>query len=184
VVDEGRLVSVGNFDVAALATALDLARLVVAQVLTSAAERSVKLLQAPLTGLPEGLGEHPGLAESALSELGVAVQAIAAEARLLAQPVSLELVSTTQAEAIEDRTTMAPLAARRLSEQVALGRRVLSIELLLATQACDLRAEPLAPGAARAHAIVRERAPFVGAGDPLPDLEPLVVLVAEGGLIA
>ncbi len=107
--------SVGNFEVAALATALDLARLVVAQVLTSAAERAVKLLQAPLTGLPEGLGEHPGLAESALSELGIAVQAIAAEARLLAQPVSLELVSTTQAEGIEDRTTMAPLAARRLS---------------------------------------------------------------------
>jgi histidine ammonia-lyase len=184
VVDEGRLVSVGNFDVAALATALDLARLVVAQVLTSAAERSVKLLQAPLTGLPEGLGEYPGLAESALSELGIAVQAIAAEARLLAQPVSLELVSTTQAEAIEDRTTMAPLAARRLSEQVSLGRRVLSIELLLSTQACDLRAEPLAPGAARAHAIVRERAPFVGAGHPLPDLEPLVELVAEGGLLA
>ena len=144
-VDEGRLVSVGNFEVAALATALDLARLVVAQVLTSAAERAVKLLQAPLTGLPEGLGEYPGLAESALSELGIAVQAIAAEARLLAQPVSLELVSTTQAEGIEDRTTMAPLAARRLSEQVALGRRVLSIELLLATQACDLRAR--APGA-------------------------------------
>ncbi len=184
VVDEGRLVSVGNFEVAALATALDLARLVVAQVVTSAAERAVKLLQAPLTGLPEGLGERPGLAESALSELGIAVQGIAAEARLLAQPVSLELVSTTQAEGIEDRTTMAPLAARRLADQVALGRRVLSIELVLAAQACDLRAEPLAPGTARAHAAVRERAPFVAAGDPLPDLEPLVALVEEGGLTA
>ena len=183
VVDEGRLVSVGNFEVAALATALDLARLVVAQVLASAAERAVKLLQAPLTGLPVGLGERPGLAESALSELGIAVQALAAEARLLAQPVSLELVSTTQAEGIEDRTTMAPLAARRLAEQVVLGRRVLSIELLLAAQACDLRAESLAPGTAKARTIVRERAPFVRAGDPLPDLEPLVELVAEGGLL-
>jgi histidine ammonia-lyase len=183
VVDEGRLVSVGNFEVAALATALDLARLVVAQVVTSAAERSVKLLQAPLTGLPEGLGARPGLAESALSELGIAVQAFAGEARLLAQPVSHEVVSTTQAEGIEDRTTMAPLAARRLSEQVVLGRRVLSIELLLAAQACDLRAEPLAPATARAHAAVRERAPFLGAGDPLPDLEPLVALVADEGLL-
>ena len=78
---------------------------------------------------------------------------------------------------------MAPLAARRLSEQVALGRRVLSIELLLAAQACDLRGERLAPGTAKARDAVRERAPFVGAGDALPDLEPLVELVADGALL-
>ena len=182
VVDEGRLVSVGNFEVAALATALDLARLVLAQVLTSSAERALKLLQAPLTGLPEGLGERPGLAESALSELGIAVQSLAAEARLLAQPVSLELVSTTQAEGIEDRTTMAPLAARRLSEQVLLGRRVAAVALLVAAQACDLRRVRIGAGTALAHATIRERVPFVAAGDPLPDLEPLVELVAGGTL--
>ena len=184
VVDEARLVSVGNFEAAALATALDLARLVLAQVLTSAAERALKLLQAPLSGLPEGLGDRPGLAESALSELGIAAQAIAAEARLLAQPVSYELVSTTQAEGIEDRTTLAPLAARRLAEQVSLGARVVAIELLVAAQACDLRGEPLAPGAALAHRAVRERAPFVAAGDALPGLEPLVELAAGGTLAA
>ncbi len=182
VVGDDRLVSVGNFEVAALAAALDLGRLVLAQVLTSAAERAVKLLQAPLTGLPEGLGERGGLAESALSELGIAAQAIVAEARLLAHPVSLELVSTTQAEGIEDRMTMAPLAARRLAEQVELGTRLLAIELLLATQACDLRGERLGGGVARAHGVVREAVPFVGEGHPLPDLEPLVRLVAAGGL--
>ena len=182
VVDEERLVSVGNFEIAALATALDLSRLVLAQVLTSAAERTLKLLQAPLTGLPEGLGERPGLAESALSELGIAVQSLAAEARLLAQPVSHELVSTTQAEGIEDRTTMAPLAARRLAEQVSLGRRVAAVGLLVAAQACDLRGARLGAGAAVAHAAVRERVPFVAAGDPLPDLEPLVAFVAGGTL--
>lgn len=183
VVDEERLVSVGNFEVAALAAALDLARLVLAQALTSAAERAVKLLQAPLTGLPEGLGERPGLAESALSELGISAQALAAEARLLAHPVSLELVSTTQAEGIEDRMTMAPLAARRLAEQVALGTRVVAVELLVAAQACDLRGETLGSGTAKAHAAVRRVVPFIAAGDPLPGIEPLVALVA-GGILA
>ncbi len=149
-----------------------------AQALTSAAERSLKLLQAPLTGLPEGLGERPGLAESALSEIGIAAQALAAEARLLAQPVSLELVSTTQAEGIEDRMTMAPLAARRLADQVGLGRRVVAVELFVAAQACDLRGERLGAGTANARTSVRDVVPFVGAGDPLPDLEPLVELVA------
>jgi histidine ammonia-lyase len=182
VVAEDRLVSVGNFEAQALATALDLARLALAPVLTSAAERAVKLLQAPLTGLPEGLGARAGLAESALSELGIAVQAFAAEARLLAQPVSLELASTQQAEAIEDRMTMAPLAGRRLAEMVELGARVVSVELALAAQACDLRGAKLGEGTAGLHAKIRTVVPFLGLGDPLPDLEPLAALVRVGAL--
>lgn len=177
-----RIVSVGNFDALPLATALDLARLALAPVLTAAAERAVKLLQASMTGLPEGLGARPALAESALSELGIAVQAFAAEARLLAQPVSLEVVSTTQAEGIEDRTTMAPLAARRLADMTELGARVLSVGLLLAAQACDLRGAALGKGTETARRAVRERAGFVGVGEPLPDLEPLVELVRSGAL--
>ena len=180
VLEEGRFVSVGNFDSTGLTTALDLARITVAQILTAAAGRAVKLLQAPLTGLPDGLGERDGLAESALSELGIAVQSIASEARLLAAPVSLDLVSTTQAEGIEDRASMAPLGARRLAEQVELGARTIAIELLLAAQACDLRGEPLGAGTALAHGRVRSVVPFVGEGDGLPDLEPLVVLVRSG----
>ncbi len=159
VVDERRLVSVGNFDAQPLATALDLARLALAPVLASAAERAVKLLQAPLTGLTEGLGARPRLAESALSEFGIAVQAFAAEARLLAQPVSLELVSTQQAEAIEDRMTMAPLAGRRLAEMTELGARVVAVELCLAAQACELRGARLGDGTARVHAAVRSVVP-------------------------
>ncbi len=184
VADEDRVISVGSFESQPLATALDVARLALAPALGSAAERAVKLLQAPLTGLPEGLGARPGLAESALSELGIAVQAFAAEARLLAQPVSLESVSTTQAESIEDRMTMAPLAARRLAEMAELGARVVAVELLLAAQACELRGQELGAGTGRAHAAVREVAPFVGEGDGLPDLEPLVALVRSGSLAA
>ena len=57
----------------------------------------MKLLQAPLTGLPRASPPRPGLHEAGLAELGNAGQALAAEARLLAQPVSFELGSTTQA---------------------------------------------------------------------------------------
>ena len=46
---------------------------------------------------------------------------------------------------------MAPLAARRLAEMVELGARVVSVELLLAAQACDLRGARLGAGTARAH---------------------------------
>ena len=43
---------------------------------------------------------------------------------------------------------MAPLAARRLEAMVELGARVVSIELMLAAQACDLRGARLGAGTA------------------------------------
>jgi histidine ammonia-lyase len=185
IVEQRRILSVGNFDIVPLAAALDYLRIGLAPVLTSAAERALKLLQAPMSGLPEGLGARPGLAEPALSELGAAVQALAAEARLLAQPVSFELASTSQHEGIEDRTTMAPLAARRLAEMVELGARVMAIELTIAAQAVDLRGRPrLGAGTRRAYELVRERVSFTDAGEALPaDLEPVVELVRSGAML-
>ncbi|HEX2044452.1 MAG TPA: aromatic amino acid ammonia-lyase, partial [Gaiellaceae bacterium] len=166
---EERIVSVANFDVLPLAAALDFVRVAFAPALTGACERLEKLLQGPLTGLPDGLAPRQGLAENSLGELAVTAQALTAEARLLAQPVSFEVVTTTHAEGIEDRITMAPLAARRLAEMVALGERLVAIELVVGAQAVDLR-RPAALGAGtrRAHELVRERVPFMAEGDPLP----------------
>lgn len=182
VVSEDRLVSQANFDVLPLAAALDFVRVALAPVLMCAAERAVKLLQAPLTGLPEGLAAESGLAESALSEFGVPVQALAAEARLLAQPVSFETVSTSHHEGIEDRFTLAPLAARRLAEMVSLGARVAAIELVVAAQGIDLRGRPkLGVGTAPAYDRVRALVPATGRGEPPPqNLEPIVGLVTKG----
>jgi len=179
--DEDRIVSVGNFDLLPLAAALDYLRIALASVLTSANERMLKLLLHPLTGLPEGLAPERGAPEDSLGEFGVTGQALVAEARLLAQPVSFELASTSHAEGIEDRTTMAPLAARRLAEMVDLGERAVAIELVVGAQAVDLRgAERLGAGAATAHAAVRERIPFSGPGEPIPvDLEPLRLAIRE-----
>jgi histidine ammonia-lyase len=183
VVEEDRVFSVGNFEMQPLATALDVARLALAPTISTAAERAVKLLQRNLTGLTHGLGAKPDLAESALSEYGIGIQAIAVEARLLAQPVSFDLVSTTQAEGIEDRMTMAPLAARRLEEMAELGARVVAVELMHAAQACDLRGAKLGAGTARLRDAVRRFVPFLEEGAPLADLEPLVDEIRSGRII-
>ncbi|HEY8075946.1 MAG TPA: aromatic amino acid lyase [Labilithrix sp.] len=178
--EEDRVISVWNGETP-VAGVLDFLRIALAPVLTSANERIVKLLQAPHTGLPDGLAAREGLVEDALAELGVVAQSIAAEARLLAAPVSFELASTTQAEGIEDRTTMAPLAARRVAEMVGLGERLVAIELVVASQAVDLRKKPLGIGTKRARNAVRERVPFVGEGDALPpDLDGVRDLVRSG----
>ena len=167
---EGRLVSVGNFDSQALATALDLARLALAPVLTAAVERTLKLLSPRFSGLTEGLVANEGSWQDGLSELGVAAQAVAAEARLLAQPVSVELASTMQESGVEDRTSLSSLAARRLAEMLDLGARLVAVELVVASQAIDLRGDlTLGSGAATTHAFLRERVPFLDS----PELMPL-----------
>ena len=52
---EERVVSVANFEILPLAAALDYLRIVLATALASSAERTVKLLGAPWSGLPTGL---------------------------------------------------------------------------------------------------------------------------------
>lgn len=187
--DEQRLVSAGNFDAVYVAVALDAARLGLAPAITAAAERSVKLLQATHSGLAAGLSVSPEAGDDALAELAVVAQSLAVEARLCSQPVSSELVSTTKAEGIEDRTSMAPLSARRLAEMAALATRLVAIELVVACQAVDLRlgigAPGLGHGTRRVYEAVRRLVAFTGRGDTLPaDLEPLVGLLSSAMIYA
>lgn len=184
VLAEHRIISVGNVDIGPVAAALDFVRIALAPVVTSANERAVKLLQSPISGLPPGLAADPEAADDALAELAVAGQALTVEARMLAHPVSYELASTIKGEGIEDRTTMAPLSARRLADMIQLSSRVAAIELVVAAQAIDLRSSgQLGRGTERARRMIRELVPFTGAADALPaDLEPVVELVTRGDL--
>jgi hypothetical protein len=107
-------------------------RISLAPALTAALERAMKLLQTPLSGLPGGLSDTVGLSHGGLGAISWSAHALTAEARLLAQPVSYELATTTPEEGIGDRITMAPLAARRLTEQTSLARGIIAVELLCA----------------------------------------------------
>jgi histidine ammonia-lyase len=182
--EEGRMISCANFELLPLSQALDVARLGLAPVLTSASERLIKLLQAPHTGLTDGL-QAPGTShENGLSELAWTAQALAPEARLLAAPVSAEIASSSQAEGIEDRISLAPLSARRTAEMCDLGARLLAVGLVVSCQAVEMRGRsPLGAGTGRALAQVRELVPHLdAAGSVHPDLEPLSALVASGAL--
>jgi len=183
--EEDRMLPVANFDVQALAAALDFARIALAPCLTVQNERSIKLLQASETGLTDGLepyGADPG---HSLSEIAWPLQALTVEARLLIQPVSAELGSSSQAEKIEDRLTMAGLGARRLAEMSELGFRAAAIACVIACQAIDLRGvDRLGPTMASIHGAVRRYVPPLGPGDPPPnELEPLIAAL-RGGLLA
>lgn len=182
--EEQRAIAVPNYELLPVAAALDVARIGVAPLLSTELERLLKLLQAPFTGLTDGLGPLDDPRHSGLSEVTWTAQAIATEARLLAAPVSIVTASSTQAEGIEDRITMAPLGARRLREMAALGDRLAALALVIACQAIELRGEvALGSFAREAFAAVRECVPFVDASRRLPDtLEPLISSIRDGAI--
>jgi histidine ammonia-lyase len=182
------IVAVANFEALPLALALDYARLGIAAAITSGAERVVKLLQSPHSGLPHGLRHAPG-PEPGLDLFAHTAVALAGEARLLAAPVSNELPSTSLEEGIEDRMTFAPLAARRLAEQTALGMRIAALELVCAGEAIEIRRgrgesiDPLGAGAVRAHGLLRRHLPPVGLlGETPTGLDPLIAELSDGAL--
>ncbi len=174
-VEEGRVQSGACFEILPLAAALDFVRIALAPVLTSANERTMKLLHAGFSGLPAGLAAEPESGDDGYTEFGVAGQALVAESRLLAAPVSYEMASSSQAEGIEDRMTMAPLAARRLAEMLDLGRALAAIELMVAARAVDLGPRrALGAGTQALHRFVRAHIPTTGPGEAVPgDLGPL-----------
>ncbi|HEY3612343.1 MAG TPA: aromatic amino acid lyase [Gaiellales bacterium] len=186
--DSGEVVSVASFEALPVALALDYARLGLAAAITSSAERVVKLLQRSHSGLPSGLRYAP-VAELALEVFATAAVALAGEARLLAAPVSNELPSTSLEDGIEDRMTFAPLAARRLAEQVELGTRIAAIELICAGEAIEIRralgqaVDPLGEGARQTLALLRRHLEPVGPlGDVPTELEPLLADLRGGAL--
>jgi histidine ammonia-lyase len=181
---EDRPVSVGNYEALPIALAMDSVRAALATAVSASSERAVKLLETTWSGLPTGLTARAERGEGGLEILGIAVQSFASEARLLAQPVSFELVSTSHAEGIEDRMTMAPLAVRRLAEMIAVADHVVAAELVVAAQAAELRGRTeLGGGTRRAFEAVRERFPFFDETDlAAHDLDSVVELVRDGGL--
>jgi histidine ammonia-lyase len=178
--EEERVVSVANFEILPLAASLDYLRIVLATALGVATERVVKSLYTPWSGLPTGLTPEGGTAHAGLTYLSLAAQSLAVEARLLAAPVSFELASTSHAEGIEDRTTMAPLAAKRLADMVEIGASIAAIELAVGAQALELRGHRPGAGSARALAAVRRHVPFLTMSTQVPAVHGLAAAVRAG----
>ena len=180
--EDETILSVGNFDVVALAIAFDLLRLGLAHVSHVANERVQKLLWHDFSGLPTGLAAQEG-PTGGLRPLGRSLAAAAAEARFLANPASLDYRGQL-AEGIEDHASMAPLSVRKTFELVALAHRIIALELIVAAQAVDLRdCAPLGRGTQRAYELVRECVPrLVDETAWAADVDRLVTRIADGEL--
>ena len=179
-VDQGEIVSGGNFHGAPVAIAADLTAIAVAQFATISERRSERLVNPALSGLPAFLTEHGGL-ESGLMLAQVTAAALTSELKSLAHPASVDSIPTSANK--EDHVSMSMGAALKASDAVALATRVIAVELLTAARAIDLLA-PLTTSAplARVHAAVREVAPsHHGDHPPSRDIEAIAERITAGG---
>jgi histidine ammonia-lyase len=182
----GRVISGGNFHGEPVALALDFAKLALAE-LGSISERRIALLQDPRLngGLPPFLGSTSGL-DSGLMLLQYTAAALASENKLLAHPASVDSIPTSANQ--EDHVSMGPIAGRAAQRVLEHVERIVSIELLCAARALELRLADLAgarPGQGVAAALVAVRSaarPWDGDRELGSDLEAVTRLVREGSL--
>jgi histidine ammonia-lyase len=174
------IISVGNFDVVALAVAFDLLRVALAQVVHLANERIQKHLWAQFSGLPTGLAARDG--DEGLRPLGYASASLAAEARVLANPVSLDYRGQI-AEGIEDHASMAPLGVRKTEELLGVARRMAALELTVATRAVELRGRPELGAGSRIAFEISHRFSALDFEEQWPDVDGLTEAVAGGELV-
>jgi histidine ammonia-lyase len=115
--------------------------------------------------LPANLIAGDG-SSSGFAPLAKTGQALMAEIRLLAQPASID--PRMGAEGVEDDSSNAPLAVRKLVDMIERMRPLLAIEMIEAAQAIDLRRPPrLSHAAERTYALVRSLVPPLEADRPL-----------------
>ncbi|MEO8531138.1 MAG: histidine ammonia-lyase [Deltaproteobacteria bacterium] len=183
-VDEGLIVSGGNFHAEPVAFAADQTALAIAEI-GAIAQRRVALMVDPTLShdLPPFLTPDPGL-NSGLMIAEVTTAALMSENKHLAMPCSTDSTPTSANQ--EDHVSMAAHAARRLSRMADNLEVILGVELMCAAQGVEFRA-PLktSPKLQAALALFRAKVPALGADRYLaPDLVAAAKLIRDGGLIA
>jgi histidine ammonia-lyase len=182
-VEEGLIVSAGNFHGQPLAFALDALAMAVAE-LASISERRVERLVNPSLsdGLPPFLIEMGGLNSGFMIPQYVAA-ALVSENKVLAHPASVDSIPTSAGQ--EDHVSMGNAAGLKALRVLDNVERAIAIELLAGTQAIEFLA-PLQPGeGVRAvHDAVRELSPRLTEDRSLSaDIEVVADAVRAGAIV-
>jgi histidine ammonia-lyase len=183
-VDDGMLVSAGNFHGQPLAFALDALAMAVSELANISERRIERLVNPNLSdGLPAFLTTDGGLNSGFMIPQYVAASLVS-ENKSLCHPASVDSIPTSAGQ--EDHVSMGNASGLKAWQVVANSERALAIELLAAAQGVEFLA-PLEPGrGARAvHEFVRTLSPRLRDDRPLgPDIEAVATAIREGSLLA
>jgi histidine ammonia-lyase len=178
---DAEIVSGGNFHGAPVALAADLLAMAVTQLATISERRSERLVNPALSGLPAFLTRHGGL-QSGLMLAQVTAAALTSELKTLCHAASADTIPTSANK--EDHVSMSMGAALKAERALQLARQVLSVEMLCACQAIDLRAPLVStPALMGAHGAVRAVVPTLQDDrSPSPDIDAITGLLSSGAL--
>ncbi|WP_348721562.1 histidine ammonia-lyase [uncultured Candidatus Puniceispirillum sp.] len=182
-VNEGRIVSGGNFHAEPVAFAADQIALALAEI-GAIAQRRVALMVDPSLSfdLPPFLTADPGL-NSGFMIAEVTTAALMSENKHLANPCSTDSTPTSANQ--EDHVSMAAHAARRLMRMNSNLNVILGIELVCAVQGVEFR-EPLKTSLPLQKVITTMRetvAPLAEDRYMANDLEVAASMIADGELL-
>ena len=181
VLNDGRVISGGNFHGQPIALVMDFLAIAVAE-LGSISERRIEKITNPnLSGLPAFVTQNSGL-NSGFMIPHVVAASLVSENKVLCHPASVDSIPTSADK--EDHVSMGPIAARKAREVNRNVRRVLAIEFLAACQGIDLLA-PLTPSPALKdlYDAVRAQAPSMERDRSLAeDIEIITNWIDCGGV--
>jgi len=183
VLDDGSVVSGGNFHAEPVALAADQIALGLCEIGNISERRTAILVDPKMSGLPAFLVKESGL-NSGFMIAQVTAAALVAENRMFSHPASVDTVPTSANQ--EDHVSMATHGARRLLDMAENAASVVAIELLAAAQGLDFRrplrsSAPLERAAQEIRALVR---PYEQDRYFAPDIEAITGYVRAGALRA
>ncbi len=182
-VEEGLIVSGGNFHAEPVAFAADQIAIAISEI-GAIAQRRVALMVDPTLSfdLPPFLTPEPGL-NSGLMIAEVTTAALMSENKHLANPCSTDSTPTSANQ--EDHVSMAAHAARRLRKMNQNLSVILGVEMICAAQGIEFRA-PLVTSPALQNAMARIRADIPSLGQDrymAPDITAAASLITSGDLV-
>ena len=134
--EDGEIISAGNFHAEPIAMAADYLTIAITELGNISERRIASLIDTTMSGLPPFLIEYSGL-NSGFMIAHVTAAALAAENRTLANPASVETISTSANQ--EDHVSMAPNAGLKALQVLNNAKNIIWIEMLAAAQGIDFR---------------------------------------------
>ena len=182
--EEGEIVSAGNFHGQPVAFALDALAMAVSELASISERRTERLVNPSLSdGLPAFLATDGGLNSGFMIPQYVAA-ALVSENKALAHPASVDSIPTSAGQ--EDHVSMGNAAGLKAWQVVGNAECAVAIELLAGSQAVEFLA-PLAPGhgSEAARRFVRTLSARVVEDRPLSgDIEGVAAAIRDGSLLA
>lgn len=177
--DNGDVVSGGNFHAEPVAMAADVMAIGISEVGGISERRLAMLLDPIFSGLPPFLTKEGGI-NSGFMNVQVSAAALASENKSLAHPGSVDSIPTSAGQ--EDHVSMATFAARRTLDMAWNTTNIVAGELLAAAQGIEMR-RPLKSSRSVEGFVekIRERSAFLEADRYMaPDLVSTADLIETG----